>query len=152
MQALSPQLHPPWPSPGPTVLCRWANIDFLSLSWPVELRAKHRLLSPSSGRQDRLSTHCRPGAAGISHGSKKQSGGLESDVHPLKAFVFSPTHPHPCPVSKPTWVYSHVQAALWPPFSMSGLRGVEWGGWCMPTELWPHTEELCASSVFLYFF
>lgn len=75
MQAFSPQLHPPWPSPGPAVLCRWANIDFLSLSWPVELRAKHGLLSPSSGRQGRPST-IGPGEQPSCHRGQESTAGL----------------------------------------------------------------------------
>lgn len=89
MQALSPQLHPPCPSPGPTVLCRWANIDFLSLSWPVELRAKHRLLSPSLGREGGQAVN-----QSSSHPTwvRKAVWVLESDVCPL-AFAFSSPNP-----------------------------------------------------------
>lgn len=46
--AQSPAPHSS-PSPSPTVLRCWANIDFLSLGWLVELRAKRWLLSPSPG-------------------------------------------------------------------------------------------------------
>lgn len=63
---------PPYHPPSPAVLRCWANIDFLSLRWPVELRAKRWLLSSSSGRQSRLSAW-QPRAAAIPDGSRSRA-------------------------------------------------------------------------------
>lgn len=141
MQAFSPQLHPPWPSPGPAVLCRWANIDFLSLSWPVELRAKHGLLSPSSGRQGRPST-IGPGEQPSCHRGQESTAGLRVRYLSFSLF-FSPPAPFPSP-------RGFILMFRLPCGRHSACLGCEeWNGVAvLPTELWPHAEELGACSVF----